>query len=246
MGGNSDVYSLNAMWNYDLNLDQYRWVAGQNTTDSQYFHLGKMGVPADDVFPGQRYYAAHAIDKNDNIWIYGNGDGRDNSLWMFNTTSLQFTYVGGNASNTNAIFGDLGVASAQYWPGRLQGACMVVDSKNNLWMFGGYYNRAFSGVWHYNTTSHMWSLQHGDPTSAVQDPDYANLFWPGRWSPGCTIDTDDRVWLFGGYAETSPTNWNDMWSFDTKNVTWRVERETNSTLFQGNVVSFDTFDINVI
>lgn len=90
----------------------------------------------------------------------------------------------------------------------------------------------------------MWSLQWGDPTQTTVDPDDENKIWPGRWAPGCTIDEDDRVWLFGGYGNTSPTNWNDMWSFDTKTVTWTVERESNSSMLPGNVISFGTFDIN--
>jgi hypothetical protein len=37
-----------------------------------------------------------------------------------------------------------------------------------------------------------------------QYPDFENNFWPGRWEAGCTIDEEDRVWLFGGYVTTTP------------------------------------------
>jgi hypothetical protein len=231
---------LNALWNYDPIQDKYRWVAGNATVGSQFSNFGEMGVPGNDVFPGYNGYSSHAIDYNDNIWIYGSEN--ENRFWMFNTTSLQFTWIGGDESNESPIYGDLGVASANYWPGRLEGACMVVDSKNNLWLLGGYRDAfARNAVWHYNTTSHMWSLQHGDPLSSWQMTEYENNFWPGRRTPGCTIDEEDRVWLFGGFVGEVM---NDMWSFDTKAVELRVERGLNATYKAGSIVSFDTFDID--
>ena len=35
-----------------------------------------------------------------------------------------------------------------------------------------------------------------------------------------------------------------MWSFDTKTVEWRVERDLNLTFHDGSVVSYNTYDIN--
>ncbi len=239
-------FDMNAMWNYDLARDQYRWVAGMANFDGQYSNFGQMGVPSNDTFPGGKTYSAHAIDKNDNIWIYGGLS--DNTLWMFNTTSLQFTWVGGNSSNEVAKYGELGMASEEYWPGQLVGARMVVDSKNNLWLFGGYIGQVESnGVWHYNTTSGMWSLQWGDPTATPPSstfPDYQNKIWPGRWGPGCTIDEDDRVWLFGGSdSSTAYQLWNDLWSFDTRTITWRVDRDADASTLSGSMSSFDTYSI---
>jgi hypothetical protein len=247
LGGYNEFAAMNALWNYDPVEDKYRWVAGNATADSQYYNAGEMGIPGDDVFPGYIDFSAHAIDLNDNIWIFGSESSpNQNTFWMFNTTSLQFTWIGGDESNYEAIYGDLGVASADFWPGYLEGACMVVDSKNNLWLISGYNGeRSVNGVWHYNTTSRVWSLQHGDPSSTEQSPDFENKVWPGRWEAGCTIDEEDRVWLFGGYANTVPfRTWNDMWSFDTKTVEWRVERGLNLTFHEGSVVSYNTYDIN--
>jgi hypothetical protein len=247
LGGFNKKNILNALWNYDPVEDKYRWVAGNATADSQYYNLGEKGVPGDDVFPGFLDFSAHAIDNNDNIWIYGSETApNQNTFWMFNTTSLQFTWIGGDEANLAAIHGELGTASPDYWPGYLDGACMVVDSENNLWLISGYNGeRSVNGVWHYNTTSRMWSLQHGDPSSTEQYPNFDTNFWPGRWAAGCTIDEEDRVWLFGGYARTPPNyGWNDMWSFDTKTVEWTVERGFDDSYFLGSVVSYNTYDTN--
>jgi hypothetical protein len=248
-GGNGQEIPSHALWNYDPIEDKYRWVAGNaSTSKEQYSFAGEKGVPGDDVFPGYIDFSAHAIDHNDNIWSYGCGSSASNknTFWMFNTTSLQFTWIGGDESNFSPIYGELGAASAEYWPGYLEGACMVVDSKNNLWLIGGVDGGgAREGVWHYNTTFRMWSLQHGDPTSEDEYPDFENNYWPGRWMAGCTIDEEDRVWLFGGYSDYFPNySWNDMWSFDTKTVAWRVERGFNDSSLQGNLISFDTYDVN--
>lgn len=242
---NKEQDFLNAVWNYDPVNDQYRWVAGNATVGSQYVKFGEMGVPGPDVFPGFLDFSSHAIDLNDNIWIYGGetADYNYNTMWMFNTSSLQFTWIGGDETNLISVAGDLGQSSPKYWPGSLEGACMVFDSKNNLWMFGGYRDWCRNGVWQYNTKSRHWSLQSGDLANSNQYPNFETNFWPGRWSAGCTIDDEDRVWVFGGFASTTPfETWNDMWSFDTKTGTWRVELPFKLTNNAGSVVSFDTYD----
>jgi hypothetical protein len=105
-GGNGQEIPSHALWNYDPIEDKYRWVAGNaSTSKEQYSFVGEKGVPGDDVFPGYIDFSAHAIDYNDNIWSYGCGSSaaNKNTFWMFNTTSLQFTWIGGDESNFSPI-----------------------------------------------------------------------------------------------------------------------------------------------
>lgn len=239
--------SPNAMWNYDPFNNKYRWVAGDKNTSVNSLNFGQLGVPSPDVYPGQLQWVASTIDGSDNIWLYGGYDSSDglSSFFFFNTSSLEFTWLGGNASNTDHVTGKQGAPSPNVWPGALQGACLKADSKGNLWLLGGYQGFSTNRVWHYNVTSRLWTFISSNDTAQITT-DYQDPQWNGRWDAACTIDTDDRVWMFGGYGYgpngENSNDWADLWSFNTKSMTWSLE-VGNATSFQyrGSVVSTSQF-----
>jgi hypothetical protein len=240
MGGSGSSYYMNAVWNYDPKTDLYRWVAGRvDSPNENYVVLGDFGVQDPNATIGSAIYAGSAIDHNDNIWIYGNGDQPSNLFCMFNTTSYQFTYLGFE-SVTTPVVGEKGIHSPDNYPGERNGASVLVDSQNNLWMLGG----TRPGLWHFNTTSLEWALMWGN-TSNSMPTDFENKYWGLRVLAPSTIDEDDRIWTFGGYSYQSPRGyWGDLWSFDTKTLEWRVEwGDESSVNTNGSVVDPDTFDI---
>lgn len=242
---------VNKVWTYDIQNDLWRWVLGFNTT-TQYKNWGTRGVAGADVYPGYLRGVASAIDKNDNIWFFG---GRLSSslaadtFFHYNTATNEFTWIdGGSGSGRSsaASLGEMGIASPDVWPGKLAFACMQRDSENNLWLIGGQPDTISLGrdsVFHYNTTTGWWTWIFGNPDDYV----VANItegVYGGRTAPGCTIDTDDKIWLFGGSGNSQ--QYNDLWSFDTKTRQWQVEFEgtenngassvvTNNTFAEGNV-----------
>ncbi len=113
---------------------------------------------------------------------------------------------------------------------------------------GRIYNETISGVWHFNTTSWMWTFVGGNATSAVKI-NFATKTWNGRWLPASIIDKEDRIWIFGGYGDPPAYEggfeWGDMWSFDTKTLEWRVEWGNESSFQTKNSLAVpDDFDIN--
>jgi N-acetylneuraminic acid mutarotase len=87
------------------------------------------------------------VDGSGNLWLFGgygfdsNGNGTSflNDLWMFNTTTNQWTWVSGsNVINPVAVYGGLGVAASTNMPGGRFGAAGWTDQAGNLWIFGGY------------------------------------------------------------------------------------------------------------
>ena len=66
---------------------------------------GMLGVPAPTNMPGARDSAATWTDFKGNFWMFG-GNGYDaatgvgllNDLWEFNTSTLQWTWVGGSST----------------------------------------------------------------------------------------------------------------------------------------------------
>jgi hypothetical protein len=247
-GGYNNDDNPTAMWNYNPSTNEYRWVAGSNDTSATSQNLGEMGVPSPDVYPGESYWHSSTIDSNDNIWIYGNSNGDGNTFFMFNTSSLEFTWVGGNESNVDHQTGEQGIPSPDVWPGELEGACLKADSKGNLWLYGGYDSFTVNRVWHYNVTSRLWTFIIGNST-AQTSIDYENPQWNGRWDAACTIDTDDRVWIFGGWgygpAGQSQSDWGDLWSFNTRSMTWTLEFG-NASSYQsvGQVTTFNQYSGN--
>ncbi len=128
------------------------------------------------------------------------------------------------------------------YPGYVEGAVLALDSKKNLWLVGGlgYSSTSLSSIWHFNTTSLMWTWMWGAIDTA-ESSDFNNGYFGGRWGAGGFIDAEDRIWIFGGVGST-PTSgeWGDLWSFDTNTLEWRVEwGGPNSFLAKGAVVSDD-------
>ncbi len=192
-------------------------------------------------------FTASAIDHNDDIWIYGSEDGITNMFWRFNTTSFEFTNFIYN-DTLLPVYGEVGVPASGNTPGELEGASLTVDSQNNLWLFGGYRSGTVNSVWHFNTTSLMWTFVGGDALNPVKI-DFANKTWNGRWMAASTIDEEDRIWIFGGYGDgpagEQRVDWGDMWSFDTTTLKWRVEWGNESSLLINSSLAVpDDFDIN--
>lgn len=244
MGGFSSNNLKSAIWNYDPKTDLYRWVAGRvNDTQSIHLEYGEFGAQDPDAFFGLPLLASSVIDHNDNIWIYGNYYAPQNLFWMFNTTSYQFTYLGFD-NVSNPITGEKGTPAPNNYPGRFNGAAMLVDSQNNLWLVGSAWFRTYNHVWHFNTTSLQWTWMWGDFDNGPAD--FTNKIWNGRWMPSATIDNDDRIWIFGGYnlpVSGHFGNWGDLWSFD-KTLEWRVEwGDESSFMTNGSVAVPNEFNV---
>jgi hypothetical protein len=223
MFGRRNFYDtfLHAVWNYNPKTDQYRYVWKSELEDPR--NPGELGVPAETNYPGGNYFGAATIDNNDNIWFTVSNTKYNGEFWMFNTTSWMFVRVQGlDGTDTEeaSIGANPGQPGEDVWPGYIEGACMVTDSLNNLWL-AGYGDDVTNLVWHFNTTSKLWTYVHGNVVT-ISDP-HNSTFFGGSWSAGCDIDENDRVWLYGGWAIKDPNNYDDygsIWTFDT-----RVKRE---------------------
>lgn len=236
-GDTSGPSDFMTVWNYDPKTDLYRWVAGPGNTSTAR-DPGELRVPAATNAPGKVYYTISTIDRNDNIWFLTTQYCCE--LWMFNTTSLMFTRMQGQAGVTTApSYGTPGQPGEDVYPaGALQTACFVPDALNNLWLLSGNSdNQATNRVWHFNTTSLLWTFISGNST-LVSTTWGEPPFYGGRQAPACDIDENDRVWLFGGLATTY---FSDMWSFDTRTTQWQLERGSAASVNNGPNVASDEF-----
>lgn len=107
------------------------------------------------IFPGSRWGASAWTDPAGHLWLFGgwgldatgtNGNGYLNDLWSYTPSSTfgqpgTWTWVkGSNTGNQNGIYGDLTrpyFTKVDWTAGARRGAMSWVDSRGELWLFGG-------------------------------------------------------------------------------------------------------------
>ncbi|MFX1299150.1 MAG: Kelch repeat-containing protein, partial [Promethearchaeota archaeon] len=177
------------------------------------------------------------IDSKDNLWLFGGLGFAEsgeraylNDLWKYNGSD--WTWVSGH--KWSRIFGNYGIKSVPdlaNYPGSRGYGVSWIDSNDNLWLFGGYGFPAsgieafrLNDLWKYDGTS--WTWMSGSTTINI-DGEYGLKGIPtinncpgSRDSSISWIDSNDNLWLFGGYGYSEhTTDWhgmllNDLWKFD--------------------------------
>jgi N-acetylneuraminic acid mutarotase len=144
-GGNGndstgDQANLSDLWKFDGT--NWTWVSGSDVV-SQSGVYGTKGTPSPSNIPGARNSAVSWTDSSGNLWLFG-GFGNDstgtisllNDLWEFDGTN--WTWVSGSQLGGGAgTSGTLGIASASNLAASRVGAVSWIDTKDNLWLFGG-------------------------------------------------------------------------------------------------------------
>jgi len=155
-----DEGELNDLWEYSPATNVWTWVAGSETIgagDLLKGTYGTLGVPSAKNAPGARSAGLAWQDKAGNAWLLG-GYGADgassaspwgylNDLWEFNSSTHEWTWMGGsNQATVLDAYGDTGMpgaygtlasAAAGNAPGSREDTVGWIDSKGNLWLFGG-------------------------------------------------------------------------------------------------------------
>jgi hypothetical protein len=205
---------------------------------------GIKGIAAATNKPGAREGNTSWRDSKGNLWLFGGigyasktqSGGYLNDLWKFD--GMNWTWVSGSSSAGQlGVYGTKGVAAIKNKPGAREGTISWVDSKGNLWLFGGddysytpetgNKGGSFNDLWKFDGINWTWVSgdsamdQHGvygnkGVVSATNKPGarHASTGW---------VDSKDNFWLFGGigYAEKGvPGVLNDLWKFDGANWTW--------------------------
>ncbi len=244
-GGN---FFYNDMWVYDPATNQWTWMAGTNLTNQAGVY-GTKGVFAPGNMPGAHMETDCAVtDSHGILWYFG-GQGIDsagtvwnhsNELWKFDPTSVQWAFVGGNKlGDQKGVYGTLGVAAVTNWPGARQIHLGWIDSKDNIWFWGGKgldasnTNKNYlNDMWMYNTTTGMWTWMSGSNVStATPTGNYGTQCVPApsnmpfqriehrsRWTDDC-----DNLWFIGGsYYDgvLGEEDGNDLWRYSTKTNMW--------------------------
>ena len=141
--------NLNDLWKFDgIN---WTWVFG----DEEQGRRGDYGIrgnTAGSNKPGSRFGGVSWTDSQDNLWLFGGlGSGTVqstllNDLWKFD--GANWTWVSGDTRAQYGIYGSKGVPDSRNKPGARNESISWIDSKGNLWLFGGRnINDWFNDLW---------------------------------------------------------------------------------------------------
>jgi N-acetylneuraminic acid mutarotase len=277
---NNNYGNLNDLWKFDPSTKQWTWVGGSNDMTNGHGAgvghpgvYGTLGVAAAGNIPGSREGGVGLVDSNGNFWLFGGDDGplgdHFNDLWKFNPSTNQWAWIAGSSSVSQAgAYGVLGTFAAGNAPGARDAATSWIDSKGNLWIFGGtgYDATGTRGyptdLWEFDPSTSEWAWMGGnktvppctpDPTGCAGQPGIygalgvpaAGNFPGGRGGSLSWTDHSGNLWLFGGYGFDANGNYgdlNDLWEFNpsTKNWTWMSGSNTVVTLNGGSLGVFGT------
>ncbi len=237
---------LNDLWKFNPKDLTWTWVAGSSNA-GQIGNYGTKNIEASTNVPGARWHSSGGIDSDGNLWIFG-GNGLSSvtqtnlddrmrmlgDLWKFNISTGKWTWISGsNLGGSIGNFGTKGVESATNEPiNRIQNV-MVIDSSNNIWIFGGgeTYNGHGNDLWKYNQKTKMWTFMSGSSYGAsgataigTKGVASVNNQPAGRDGANGWIDKSNNIWIFGGSAESSngisSGSINDLWKYNINDNTW--------------------------
>jgi gliding motility-associated-like protein len=145
---------LNDVWKYNLNTNNWTWIAGEsNPFNSIYIDKCK----EEENIQGGMYENTSPVSNQCANHFWNLGDG--NNLSLFNTLNNKWTWLSGDDpqlfpfGNTN--FGIKGIASSMNNLPPKAGMAMWVDTKNNVWAFGGY-STTVSGI---GRSNDLWRFE---------------------------------------------------------------------------------------
>lgn len=230
---------LNDLWKYDPLTNKWIWVKGDSAT-GQYTVYGTLGTANATNKPGATFAGVSWTDANHNLWLFGgfgfsnNAFGFLNSLWKYNTSANQWTWVKGDSTiDETGNYGTQGIENAANKPGARYGSQTWTDAGGNLWLLGGYgFDTSSSGIlndiWKYNPTTNNWTWIKGDlaieQVGIYGTKGVANATnKPGaRYVSTSWTDQSGILWLFGGYGydENNSGDLNDLWKYNPLTNEW--------------------------
>lgn len=237
------VGSLTDLWKYNIATNEWTWMKGSNTVD-QNGTYGALGTPSPANNPGSRWAGTGWFENTGYLWLMGGSgypavgvNGYLNDLWKYNTTTNEWTWVGGsNLINQNGIYGTQGVPSSTNIPGSRYIASSWKDFSGNFWLFGGSgYPLSGPGallndLWRYNPSTNQWTWMKGS-SSTNQNGTYGTIGVPAATNcPGSRYDTEiwidpsSTVWMFGGHglpvSGITGDRLNDQWTYNMSTNIW--------------------------
>lgn len=236
---------LNDLWEFDPISNQWTFVSGDNTINSQGIY-GTKGTPDKVNKPSGRESSVSWGGDNGILWLfggYGNGFGGDNSnlpllndLWKYDIASNQWTWMSGaDYLQGKGYYGTQGTSALANTPGARFASASWKDISGNMWLFGGngYATNSTTGLlndlWKYEPLNNQWTWVKGDiiikskglygtrGIAALGNKPGAREYSIAR------VDSLGNFLLYEGVGFPSSgllCNLNDLWEYNTSTNFW--------------------------
>ncbi len=241
--------ALNDLWTLDTKTGEWSWIQGDSIAN-QLPVYGKKGIPAPTNKPTGRYNAALSSDRAGNVWMFGGAGGRtiagygsQNDLWMFNSYTRIWTWMGGDTViNHKGSYGRKNNYDTANRPGARYMATSCLDLAGNFYVFGGNgYDVSASGdlndLWKFDVSEGMWTWLTGDSTRNQRGKFglrgvASTSFTPAsRTSATGKSDSLGNLYIFGGFSNAVPEYGvtNELWKYTQATGEWAwVNGNTNT------------------
>ncbi|WP_416864109.1 MAG: MBG domain-containing protein [Imperialibacter sp.] len=249
---------LSDLWMWDGEL--WTWFSGPKDAN-QPGTYGIRGTPSPENFPGGRNQAIAWTDEFDNLWMYGGAGysettqvGNLNDLWMWDGAA--WAWVDGSTTiDQKTILGGDDLGSAKDFPGGRYGAS-VWKKESYIFMYGGFGQNLdeaegrLNDFWTWDGDS--WTFVGGQHlfnrkgNYGTNDNSFNYEPAPsGRSNSHGWIDSDNNVWIFGGYGSDENGNLgrlNDLWKWDGSN--WEFLDGSTKVYDNGSYSELGSFSPN--
>jgi len=184
---NDNLEQLTDVWEFNPANAEWTWAAGnQGGLDLFNGIYGSLGIANPANMPGSRTGQAAWMDRSGNLWLFGGGGtdsvgkgGALNDVWMLNTTTSYWTWIGGSSTITCSQYGQLscgrpgvygteGVPDPLNIPGARGASAVWIDSGGNVWVFGGggfdligLNPGELNDLWEFDISSNKWTWMGG-------------------------------------------------------------------------------------
>ncbi len=219
---------------------EWTWMSGDSIPNSSGI-FGTQGVASSNNKPAALYQSCSWSDEQGNFWLFGGAnftsDGTFrpyNSLWKYTVATNEWTWMkGNNAPFSYGVYGVESIPDSDNTPGSRYMAASWVDTAGKLWLFGGYgYDGGAFGIgnlndlWSYDPITNEWTWMKG-ANSAYQAgvyghkgiADSTNVLGARSQSDSWT-DTNNNLWLFGGWEHGNSVYYNDLWKYSITTDEW--------------------------
>ncbi len=261
--GGSSVWGYNNdLWKYNMSTNEWTWVKGPDSWDEPGSY-GIKGIPDDSNNPPTRRNAATWVDDSNNLWLFGGYQETPyefsnffNDLWMFNTSTNLWTWMGGTDTVDNAgVFGIKGLPDSTNLPSSRSCNCTWSDDDDNFYLFGGAGiwvegTYMMGDVWRYNSNTKEWTWLKGSDQANIPGVQgsiceiNSDNFPISRMQPTCIKLDSGRILMFGGFLKWAfgyASFSRDVWIYNFKENIWsRLWRDSSKT--DGNYGTQGVYD----
>lgn len=207
-GSSSKEGCLNDLWKYDISINQWAWLSGDNTINNKSSTTYPIASEKNEI---------SWEDLNNNFWYY-----LDGNMWKYQTDNNTWSLVRSSRPYTAADYGILGVENESNFPARRNDALTWVDKNGDLWLLGGFDSNSKLDLWRFNINTNNWTWMYGykwylPPNyGQINVPSQSNIP-PVKLSSATWNDKLGNLYYFGGIKNIYDTDsYNDVWVIDLK------------------------------